>query len=183
MEGSVNLQTEGHIGVVCFGRFNASIEARRLPSDWEWVPSDSDPMFEDTASLITADDHGVIRQLHSTGYWVDGNGDKVKGRIRFRIRNFDVGTTGETSYLSLEGTMLDRAAEKQLVAEEAERVRARKAKRGALLFKRERKSIPEFAVTKFAADADAQTQNQPQDLETGEGMDDVVMPNRMTTDD
>ncbi|RSL97160.1 hypothetical protein CEP52_011054 [Fusarium oligoseptatum] len=114
MEGSVNLQTEGHIGVVCFGKFNASIEARRLPPDWKWVPNESPEAqgFEETASVITADDHGVVRQIHSTGFWADGSGEKIKGKIRFRIRNFDVGTSGETSYLSLEGTMLDKQGEK-----------------------------------------------------------------------
>ena len=83
MEGSVNLQTEGHIGVVCFGKFNASIEARRLPPDWKWVPNESPEAqgFEETASVITADDHGVVRQIHSTGFWADGNGEKVKGKL------------------------------------------------------------------------------------------------------
>lgn len=149
MEGSINLQTEGHIGVVCFGKFNASVEARRLPPSWKWVPNESPEAqgFEETASVITADDHGVVRQIHSTGFWVDGTGEKIKGRVRFRIRNFDVGTSGETSYLSLEGTMLDRAAEKEVVAEEANTARMRKNKRGGQKgFKRH---IPEFSMTRF----------------------------------
>lgn len=37
MEGTVNLQSEGHIGVVCWNKFNASIEAKRLPAGWKWV--------------------------------------------------------------------------------------------------------------------------------------------------
>ncbi|KAK2068954.1 hypothetical protein P8C59_003568 [Phyllachora maydis] len=37
MEGRMNLQTEGHIGLVCFERFNASVEAKRLPRGWRWV--------------------------------------------------------------------------------------------------------------------------------------------------
>ncbi|KAJ4124291.1 hypothetical protein NW768_009650 [Fusarium equiseti] len=152
MEGSVNLQTEGHIGVVCFGKFNASIEARRLPPDWKWVPNESPEAqgFEETASVITADDHGVVRQIHSTGFWADGNGDKVKGKIRFRIRNFDVGTSGDISYLSLEGTMLDKAGEKAVVAEEAETARMRQGKKGGQRVRR--RHIPEFAMTRFAVD-------------------------------
>ncbi|KAH6897336.1 hypothetical protein B0T10DRAFT_557162 [Thelonectria olida] len=152
MEGSVNLQTEGHIGVVCFGKFNASIEARRLPPQWKWVPNESPEAqgFEETASVITADDHGVIRQIHSTGFWADGSGEKIKGKIRFRIRNFDVGTSGETSYLSLEGTMLDKQAEKAVVSEEANTARMRKNKRGGRkAFKRH---IPEFSMTRFDVD-------------------------------
>ncbi|KAI5457460.1 hypothetical protein BGZ63DRAFT_394793 [Mariannaea sp. PMI_226] len=152
MEGSVNLQTEGHIGVVCFGKFNASIEARRLPPSWKWVPNESPEAqgFEETASVITADDHGVVRQIHSTGFWVDGSGEKIKGKIRFRIRNFDVGTAGETSYLSLEGTMLDKKGEKAVVAEEAETARMRKNKKGGQ--KPLRRRVPDFSMTRFDAD-------------------------------
>ncbi|RFU78624.1 dna-directed rna polymerase i subunit rpa43 [Trichoderma arundinaceum] len=160
MEGSINLQTEGHIGVVCFGQFNASIEARRLPSAWKWV-SNEDPEahgMEETASVITADDHGVVRQIHSTGFWVDGNGKKVKGKIRFRIRNFDVGVSGETSYLSLEGTMLEKEAEKALVREEAATAALRKGNKGARNIQRRR--APEFAMTRFMDEAEQPTEAQ-----------------------
>ncbi|KAM0458299.1 hypothetical protein ACHAPV_006110 [Trichoderma viride] len=153
MEGSINLQTEGHIGVVCFGQFNASIEARRLPSAWKWVSNEDPEAFgmEETASVITADDHGVVRQIHSTGFWVDGSGDKVKGKIRFRIRNFDVGVSGETSYLSLEGTMLDKEAEKALVREEAATAAMRKGNKGR---NAHRRRAPEFAMTRFMDEAE-----------------------------
>ncbi|KAJ4310257.1 hypothetical protein N0V84_011059 [Fusarium piperis] len=163
MEGSVNLQTEGHIGVVCFGKFNASIEARRLPPDWKWVPNESPEAqgFEETASVITADDHGVVRQIHSTGFWADGSGEKVKGKIRFRIRNFDVGTSGETSYLSLEGTMLDKQGEKAVVAEEAETAKVRKGKKGGQ--RRQRRRAPEFSMTRFAVDEEEQTQDNEEE--------------------
>lgn len=156
MEGSVNLQTEGHIGVVCFGKFNASIEARRLPSSWKWV-SNEDPDargMEETASVITADDHGVVRQIHSTGFWADGEGEKVKGKIRFRIRNFDVGFSGETSYLSLEGTMLGKQAEKKLVKDEAKMVEMRRGQKGGR--GAERRRAPDFSMTRFTDDAEQQ---------------------------
>ena len=173
MEGSVNLQTEGHIGVVCFGRFNASVEARRLPPAWKWVSNESPDAhgFEETASVITADDHGIVRQIHSTGFWVDGSGDRVKGRIRFRIRNFDAGTSGETSYLSLEGTMLDKDSEKKLVKEEARTAQMRRERKGGQ--KIERRRAPDFSMTRFAdekeqqeqAEAEAEAQVQAQESE------------------
>ncbi|KAG5983867.1 hypothetical protein E4U55_006930 [Claviceps digitariae] len=149
MEGSINLQTEGHIGVVCFGKFNASVEASRLPPSWKWVSNESPEAngFEETASVITADDHGVVRQIHSTGFWVDGSGSRVKGKIRFRIRNFDAGTSGETSYLSLEGTMLDKASEKKLIQEEARLAQVRREKKGGR--KMERRRAPDFSMTRF----------------------------------
>ncbi|PTB68474.1 hypothetical protein BBK36DRAFT_1134474 [Trichoderma citrinoviride] len=160
MEGTINLQTEGHIGVVCFGQFNASIEARRLPSSWKWVSND-DPEahgMEETASVITADDQGVVRQIHSTGFWVDANGNKVKGKIRFRIRNFDVGVSGETSYLSLEGTMLDKEAEKALVREEAATAALRKGTKGRGI---QRRRAPEFAMTRFMDEEEQQPAETP----------------------
>jgi DNA-directed RNA polymerase I subunit RPA43 len=156
MEGSVNLQTEGHIGVVCFGKFNASIEASRLLPTWRWVSNDAPDAqgFEETRSVITADEHGVVRQIHSTGFWVDEDGERVTGKIRFRIRNFDVGTSGPTSYLSLEGTMLDKVAERELVKKEAENARARKgiSRRGS------RRRVPDFAMTRFEPE-----EEQPQE--------------------
>lgn len=153
MEGSVNLQTEGHIGVVCFGKFNASIEASRLPPSWEWVPNEqAETGFEETASVITgADEHGVLRQIHSTGYWVDELGAKIKGKIRFRIRNFDVGVSGNSTFLSLQGTMLDRAGEKALVAKEAKEARTRKQRKGGVYGK---KRAPEFSMTRFENEED-----------------------------
>ena len=161
MEGSVNLQTEGHIGVVCFGKFNASIEASRLLPSWRWVSNDAPDAqgYEDARSVITADEHGVVRQIHSTGFWVDEDGDRVTGKIRFRIRNFDVGASGETSYLSLEGTMLDKAAEKALVKADAERAASRKgmSRRGS------KRRVPEFAMTRFEADGE-----QPQEAAAAE---------------
>lgn len=168
MEGSVNLQTEGHIGVVCFGKFNASIEARRLPRGWKWISND-DPEaegMEETASVAAPDEHGVVQQIHSTGFWVDDNGDKVKGKIRFRIRNFDVGISGETTYLSLEGTMLDKKAERVLVKEEAEAAKARRSNKGGRLVYKKR--APEFSTTKFMSEEEEQRQREIQERREAE---------------
>lgn len=40
LEGNVILQNEGSIGVNCWEKFNASIEASRLPSGWKYVNID-----------------------------------------------------------------------------------------------------------------------------------------------
>ncbi|KAF1734140.1 DNA-directed RNA polymerase I subunit RPA43 [Beauveria bassiana] len=169
MEGSVNLQTEGHIGVVCFGKFNASIEARRLPPSWKWV-SNEDPEaegIEETASIVAPDEHGVVHQIHSTGFWVDANGDKIKGKIRFRIRNFDVGVSGETTYLSLEGTMLDKASEKTLVQQEAH---ALKMRRDTTKTNRrvERRRAPEFSMTRFFSEEEKQAHEEREAMRAAE---------------
>ena len=171
MEGSVNMQTEGHIGVVCFGKFNASIEARRLPSSWSWVSvdefeDDTAGVLDEASSLVTADEqHGVIRQFHSTGHWTDEQGQKVSGRLRFRIRNFDVGLSGDTSFLSLEGTMLSRDGERKLVAEEARQVQLRRDKKsggggGGKRTGKEKRRVPDFAKTMFHIDEEVRETEQ-----------------------
>ncbi|KAK1997362.1 hypothetical protein LX36DRAFT_578558 [Colletotrichum falcatum] len=165
MEGSINLENEGHIGVVCWGKFNASIESSRLPPEWRWVhagsaeaasyvadPFDGDNNDGDAAAA--EDEHGAVRQIHTTGFWVDGNGDKVKGRVRFRVKAFDVGVSGDHGYLSLEGTMLDAAGERAATQRDAEQERRRRAGKsgGAVgVLSKERRRMPDFSVTRFGA--------------------------------
>ncbi|RCI12398.1 hypothetical protein L249_1126 [Ophiocordyceps polyrhachis-furcata BCC 54312] len=160
MEGIINLQTEGHIGVVCFEKFNASVEAVRLPPSWKWVSLGSVEAegFDKTASFMTDDNDDAVQKVDSTGFWVDGRGAKVQGKIRFRIRNFDAGTSGGTSYLSLEGTMLDPTQEKELVATEARTADMRRKNKNGQ--KSERRTAPEFSLTRFGADPASQAQKQ-----------------------
>ncbi|KAF3353016.1 hypothetical protein VdG1_00488 [Verticillium dahliae VDG1] len=138
MEGSINLESEGHVGVVCWGKFNASIES---------APTSA---HDDTVSNFTAEEqHGAVRQIHATGYWVDEAGQKVKGRVRFRIKAFDVGVSGDHGYLSLEGTMLDAAGEAEARQRDAQQeLRRRKGKSGGVL-RKERRYVPDFSITKF----------------------------------
>lgn len=187
MEGTLNLQSEGFIGVICFGMFNASIEASRLPSSWKWVdllssskekakrpsgksaaesklptPEPQDDEVENEAQDEAQDEAQAetegdeTHQAHSTGYWVDENGSKVGGgKLRFRIKNYEVGSIGDYGYLSIEGTMLDEDAEKGRVAEEVEMDRRRKLRQGGLL-RKPLKRLPEFSMTKFGKDDDEQ---------------------------
>ncbi|ORY68891.1 uncharacterized protein BCR38DRAFT_424612 [Pseudomassariella vexata] len=186
LEGAINLQSEGHLGVVCWEMFNASIEAARLPQGWQWVDLMSDKgstktrakhiTFEDEAQLPTpesanededevaavpdndADVDGDVTQtqLHTTGYWVDEKGQKVRGKLRFRVKNYEVGVSGDYGYLSIEGTMLDEEAEKQKVTDEMEHLRQRKLK-GARSF---HKRLPEFSMTKFGADEEQEDESK-----------------------
>ncbi|OLN87070.1 DNA-directed RNA polymerase I subunit RPA43 [Colletotrichum chlorophyti] len=172
MEGSINLENEGHIGVVCWGKFNASIESARLPPEWRWIHAGSaeaaayvsDP-FDDNASTHTAEDeHGAVRQIHTTGFWVDGAGEKVKGRVRFRIKAFDVGVSGDHGYLSLEGTMLDAAGEKAAIERDAQQERRRRAGKSGGVLSKERRRMPDFSVTKFGVVEDEEDKALKQDV-------------------
>lgn len=172
MEGEINLQSEGHVGVVCFEKFNASIARRSLPKGWRWVEQDEDEPVavmedadpfeeeaqrgeggdEDTGGTEGQDDKltsEIAARLRGTGYWVDENGDKVESKVFFRIKNFSSGSTGDYTYLSLQGTMLDDEAEKESAAEEREMEKARRARQNpnGLLYPSMR--LPEFSMTKL----------------------------------
>ncbi|OIW23422.1 hypothetical protein CONLIGDRAFT_585863 [Coniochaeta ligniaria NRRL 30616] len=176
MEGTVNLQSEGHIGVVCWNKFNASIEAKRLPAGWRWVDlnengdnsnangrakgkhtflsadpdtPDADPENEGTDTL---DDSPLeLAELHTTGYWVDEAGARVSAKpLRFRIKNFDVGVAGDYGYISIEGTTLNDEEERAMGRQEREIERRRREKQnpGGLLRPMLRR-VPEFSLTSF----------------------------------
>ncbi|KAK4113407.1 hypothetical protein N656DRAFT_751452 [Canariomyces notabilis] len=144
MEGILQLQSEGHIGVVCWNKFNASIEAKRLPKGWRWV--ELDPKQND----LDGEELQVVEQIHTTGYWVNERGRKVSGKLRFRIKNFDVGLAGDYGYLSIEGTFLNDDEERALAAQERELERARRAKQNPNgLLRPLSRRVPEFSMTKF----------------------------------
>ncbi|KAI1767139.1 hypothetical protein GGR53DRAFT_144391 [Hypoxylon sp. FL1150] len=180
MEGSVNLQGEGHIGVVCWDMFNASIEAARLPRGWRWVDllskgketakikgnkNDRQKTAEE-AQLPTPepleDQDNDETQIHTTGYWVDETGARIRGgsKLYFRIKHYEVGISGDYGYLSMEGTMLGEEEEKAKYVEEMETLRRRKLKNGG---QKVQKRLPEFSMTKFTAnEADEdETQRAP----------------------
>lgn len=166
MEGVLQLQSEGHIGVVCWNKFNASIEAKRLPKGWSWVdlakgsakpsnsPSpDKDEMGQqdqESEDMLDGEELQVVEQIHTTGYWVNERGRKVSGKLRFRIKNFDVGLAGDYGYLSIEGTCLDDDDERALAARERQLELARREKQNPSgLLRPLSRRLPEFGVTKF----------------------------------
>ncbi|KAK3934764.1 DNA-directed RNA polymerase I subunit RPA43 [Diplogelasinospora grovesii] len=170
MEGVVQLQSEGHVGVVCWNKFNASIEARRLPKGWKWVdlakkgtrdgssslPSpdwnegEQEQGQEDEEDALDGEELQVVEQMHTTGYWINERGRKVSGKLRFRIKNFDVGLAGNYGYLSIEGTCLDDDAERALAAEERDNEKRRRNKQNPTgLLRPLSRRVPEFSMTKF----------------------------------
>ncbi|KAK3984651.1 hypothetical protein QBC44DRAFT_362983 [Cladorrhinum sp. PSN332] len=167
MEGVVQLQSEGHIGVVCWNKFNASIEAKRLPEGWKWVDlakggkhtgsqsedqeEEGEEQEKEDSDVLDGEELQVVEQMHTTGYWINERGRKVGGKLRFRIKNFDVGQAGDYGYLSIEGTCLDEEAEKTLASEERAAEKRRRAKQSGLLKPMSRR-VPEFSMTKFGKD-------------------------------
>jgi len=111
LEGYINLQNEGHLGLVCWNLFNASIERKRLPKDWRWVG------VEDL-STGNADGEGQTYAEDGIGYYVDEEGNKIEGNVRFRVKEIESSHDRERGFLSIDGTMLDEETEAQLVENE-----------------------------------------------------------------
>ena len=109
LEGYVNLQNSGHIGVVCWNLFNANIKRNSLPESWKWVG------VEDQSA------DGEERYAEDgQGYFVDGEGNKVEGMVKFRVREIESSHDKETGFLSIDGTMLDDGGEERLLESERE---------------------------------------------------------------
>lgn len=132
VEGFINLQNETNIGLVCWNFFSASIERKRLPKDWKWVPGGmsvgkrkkklkkpaDDEMDVDDESQGTVDltlDFGDVE-----GHFEDARGSRIGGVVRFKVHSVDAPRTANRDYsiLSIKGTLLSEQDEKHLVREE-----------------------------------------------------------------
>jgi len=111
LEGYINLQNQGHLGIVCWNLFNASIESKRLPSDWSW---------KDVSEMQNGEDaeQGETYAEEGPGYWVDGEGNKVEGMVKFRVKEIESSHDRERGFLSIEGTMLSEDDEEELAESE-----------------------------------------------------------------
>ncbi|KAL9121638.1 MAG: hypothetical protein Q9187_001805 [Circinaria calcarea] len=134
-EGWVNLQNEGHLGLVCWNLFNASIERKRLPTSWRWVEGGlevgSKEKSKQARNLSEPEASGGEKGQKepqttndgqdTQGYFEDENGNKVEGRLGFRIRDVDTSLTSdrEKSFLTIEGTLLSDREEEALQEQEA----------------------------------------------------------------
>lgn len=121
IEGWINLQNEGHIGLVCWNLFNASIEAKQLPKEWKWIPAETHSRLkaklkrsrgevpvEQEANTAEASPLSSEAVHEDEGHFEDADGRKVKGSIRFRVKDVETSssTDREKSFLRIEGTLL-----------------------------------------------------------------------------
>ncbi|KAK2839259.1 hypothetical protein FQN49_006321 [Arthroderma sp. PD_2] len=150
LEGWINVQSEDFLGAIVFNLFSIGIERRRLPADWKWIAPGQQPDKPSTNTTTTTsptsskedeDDedeadsdkenfkplalNGEASQFDDassaeTGYFQTRSGKRVRGTIRFRVRDVDVipGSERDKGFLSLEGTMLSREDEEKLVTGE-----------------------------------------------------------------
>ena len=136
IEGYVNLQSESTIGLLCLNFFNASIERKRLPKEWKWIPggmrAPRKRKLKKAARDVMSDSEGAeVEEVDlneqdlgdAEGFFQDQAGKRVEGLLRFRVANVDTSKSmdRETGFVSIEGTMLSDDDERQLL--EQERIR------------------------------------------------------------
>jgi DNA-directed RNA polymerase I subunit RPA43 len=126
LEGYINLQNEGHLGLVCWNLFNASIERKRLPLDWRWIG-----VAEQQNGDVEG--QGETYAEEGSGHYVDGEGNKVEGTVKFRVKEIESSHDRERGFLSIEGTMLREEAENELVEAEREKYGNRRDSAGRRL--------------------------------------------------
>ncbi|KAI4139585.1 MAG: hypothetical protein L6R39_006212 [Caloplaca ligustica] len=141
MEGWINLQNEGNIGLVCWNFFTASIERKRLPKNWRWIPGGLD--VKRSKKKLKGSEHSDQREADQTavtpqpkglidaqGYFEDGDGRRLGGLIRFTVKDMENSRSsgGDSGFFSIEGTLLDEAQERKLRATEIadEKLRGRR---------------------------------------------------------
>ena len=124
LDGYINLQNENYIGMVIFNLFNATIERKRLPQDWDWIEDeqdqgDAEPMVVD--GVVEYEMGGKRRKFtHSLGHFEDGWGNVVNGWVRFRVWDFEpaFAEKDERHFLTVEGTLLTDDEERVLAERE-----------------------------------------------------------------
>ena len=135
IEGYVNLQSESTLGLLCLNFFNASIERKRLPKGWKWIPggmmTSGKKNLKRAARVsdldeVETDKDDVAEQTleDAEGYFQDQTGRKIEGLLQFRVRNVDTSKSmdRETGFVSIEGTMLSEDDEVKLLEQEKKRI-------------------------------------------------------------
>lgn len=136
IEGWINIQNQGNLGLLCWNFFNVHIERKRLPKDWTWVSCTSQSRLL-KGQKPNGSSYGVESQReweqHRTngvgdgeGYFQDGNGKRVEGLIRFWVKDVEssCGLDRENNFVSIKGTMLSAEDEQALEKQEAARSNA-----------------------------------------------------------
>ncbi|MCJ1436225.1 hypothetical protein MMC27_005603 [Xylographa pallens] len=133
IEGWVNLQSESHLGIVCWNLFNASIERKGLPNTWRWVAagskSRSKAKLKHSRGDSSADEENeqadaVLPSSQAVqeddGHFEDAEGNRIEGPVRFRVKDVETSSSieKEKSFLSIEGTLLSAEEEEDIMQQE-----------------------------------------------------------------
>lgn len=125
LEGYVNLQNESILGLICYNYFNAGIERSRLPKDWQWV---ADETTEESGEMSRKG------RREAAGHYVNGEGNKVEGKIIFKVKDFEATAGAEmgSGSINIYGTLLAESEDAKVDEEARQKtlvVRERPARR------------------------------------------------------
>ena len=101
--------------------FSASIPRSYLPKSWKWVEDPSSSGSSNPKTAGKSSKGGA--EVEGQGHFVDENGNKVDGMVRFRIRDFETQARMESDrgFVSIEGTLLSAEEEREVKAKEREK--------------------------------------------------------------
>ena len=132
IEGWINLQNEGNIGLICWNFFSASIEKKRLPRGWKWRSSYpgrkiskqklKDSARNDSLPLTQVQSESGTNEVEDVqGYFEDQDTGRVRGLITFWVKDVDTSRSsgGDNGFISIEGTLLQGIEEKELSQSES----------------------------------------------------------------
>ena len=113
MEGYVNVQSESHLGIICWNLFNAGIEATRMPEGWRWVAGYTARGSKSSKNKESDSSHNV------NGYWIDEHGEQIEGLVRFRVWDFEhsLSSGKDTGTVNIEGTLVTDERMKEIEEE------------------------------------------------------------------
>lgn len=107
LEGWIFIQSASHIGLLIHDTFNASIKKNHIPADWTFVHEEEE-VDEASNSESRDEEDGKNEEeeaqfpRRSLDHWVDADGERVDGKLKFVVRN--VYTTGRV--VSVEGSLI-----------------------------------------------------------------------------
>lgn len=131
-DGYVTLQNETNIALLCWNFFSATIERKRLPRDWRWVPADKSfgsrkqklkrVRNEDDIDMDEPNSYEMNQSEsfdEEGGHFVDATRKRISGVLQFNVSDADTSssTSREFDFFSIIGSMLGPADEEESTAQ------------------------------------------------------------------
>ncbi|EDO15791.1 hypothetical protein Kpol_1040p4 [Vanderwaltozyma polyspora DSM 70294] len=114
LEGWIFIQSVSHIGLLIHDAFNASIKKNFIPEGWTFVQNEE--IDNASQSGENQNDDKKSNFSSSMGYWVDENGEKIEGKLKFTVRN--IYTKGKV--VSIDGTLVNDTYDKNSLNSQVE---------------------------------------------------------------